>query len=82
LRDPYSAVYTFERPVRAWGFFGEDPIRWVVCGTVNAKNAFGGYVGAKHFMAHYLHGRIEGVAYDNSIFAADCAKWHAAGYYE
>lgn len=48
LKDPYSAQYTFER----WGipqasFRGATR---TVCGTVNAKNSFGGYVGKRAFM--------------------------------
>jgi hypothetical protein len=48
LKDPYSAQYTFER----WGipqasFRGATR---TVCGTVNAKNSFGGYVGRRAFM--------------------------------
>jgi hypothetical protein len=81
LRDPYTAVYTFERPVRVW-FFADDQIVWAVCGTVNAKNAFGGYVGAKPFVVFYKHSKITSLSYDNSVDAGLCPKWHAAGYYE
>ncbi|HEX9818595.1 MAG TPA: hypothetical protein VGD07_03175 [Methylomirabilota bacterium] len=81
LRDPYTAVYTFQRPVRSW-FFDESQIRWAVCGTVNAKNAFGGYVGAKPFVVFYTYDRIVSVSYDNNLDARQCAKWHAVGAYE
>src|SRR5262245_9869188 len=80
LRDRYSAVYTFRRPVRSW--FCSDDIRWAVCGTVNAKNAFGGFVGAKPYVAFFRHGKIESVSYDNSIDAGLCPKWYEAGYYD
>jgi hypothetical protein len=80
LRDPYTAVYTFQRPVRSW-FFSDDQIRWAVCGTVNAKNAFGGYVGAKPFVVFYKYDKIDSISYDNKIDAGLCTKWHEAGYY-
>jgi hypothetical protein len=56
LFDPYSAVYTFSSPKKAWrSQFGTVKYGWVVCGTLNAKNRMGGYVGAKPFyiMIHY-----------------------------
>ena len=88
LKDPYSAVYTFQRPVRSWAF-GDEQIRWAVCGTVNAKNSFGGYVGAPPFVVYYKNGRAVD-AYFNEVdrpnehfsVSRECAKWHAAGYYE
>jgi hypothetical protein len=48
LFDPYSAVYTFNKPVKAWNRI-ENIFGWVVCGTVNGKNRLGAYVGAKPF---------------------------------
>jgi hypothetical protein len=88
LKDPYSAVYTFQRPVRSWAF-GEEQIMWAVCGTVNAKNSFGGYVGARPFVVYYKYGRVVDTWFreintPNEHFGIDreCAKWHAAGYYE
>ncbi|OIQ93746.1 hypothetical protein GALL_243380 [mine drainage metagenome] len=47
LSDPYSAKYTYDR-VRK-----EDARTGVVCGTVNAKNRFGAYVGKTVFVAIY-----------------------------
>jgi hypothetical protein len=59
LFDPYSAVYTFsygpERGV--WVGLGTD-YGWIVCGTLNAKNRLGGYVGAKRFRVLIAHGRV------------------------
>ncbi len=41
LIDPVSAIFTFKK--------GKS--EKVYCGTVNSKNSFGGYVGAKRFIA-------------------------------
>jgi hypothetical protein len=52
LFDPYSAVYEFTRePRHGWVHpVGSPPVfGWKVSGTLNAKNRFGGYVGAKPF---------------------------------
>lgn len=59
LFDPYSAVYRFTYgPERgAWVGLGTD-YGWIVCGTVNAKNRLGGYVGAKRFRVLIAHGRV------------------------
>jgi hypothetical protein len=48
--DPCSAVYEMRAPVRGWERANDGVMRviWVVCGTVNAKNRFGGYVGQRH----------------------------------
>jgi hypothetical protein len=54
LFDPYSAVYEFGKPVRTWT---DRPV-WVVCGTVNAKNRLGGYVGAAPFYVEIREGSI------------------------
>ena len=61
LFDPYSAVYTFVR-VPMHGFAGNRlegaEIGWVVCGTLNAKNRFGGFVGAKPFRVVIRYNQI------------------------
>ena len=44
LLDPYSAQYTFDMAK-------EDGNIGTVCGTVNSKNKFGGYVGKRWFIA-------------------------------
>lgn len=43
LKDPYSAVVTADTV---------DPDTNVVCGTVNAKNGFGGYTGETAFVVN------------------------------
>jgi hypothetical protein len=49
LRDPESATFTFQSKNYAH----------LVCGTVNAKNGFGGYVGDKRFMASEFSYRMD-----------------------
>lgn len=49
LKDPYSAVFENSYIGRA------DNGAPVVCGTVNAKNSYGAYIGAKKFF--YMRGR-------------------------
>lgn len=61
LFDPYSAVFRFTRtPTRGYGgsVVGGAKIGWVVCGTVNAKNRMGGYVGAKYFAVVISNGAV------------------------
>ena len=55
LFDPYTAKYTFTNPRKGYNRLGGLKYGWYVCGTVNAKNRFGGYVGAKPFyvLIHY-----------------------------
>jgi hypothetical protein len=87
LKDPYSAVYTFQRPVRSW-FYDETQMNWAVCGTLNAKNAFGGYVGARPFAVFYRHRPMVETSLTLTEFFGRsqnpsagrlCAKWHEAG---
>jgi hypothetical protein len=65
LFDPYSAVYEFGAPYagKAWGgaFGGGWKYGYIVEYTVNAKNRFGGYVGAKPYTAVFQNGRLLGV---------------------
>jgi hypothetical protein len=58
LYDPYSAVWTFNAPVKGWNRLGELKFGWALCGTVNAKNRFGGYVGAKPFYVMLHYGKV------------------------
>lgn len=60
LFDPYSAVYTFEYgPERGYWRGLTTTVGWVVCGSVNAKNRLGGYVGAKRFRVIIVKGRVD-----------------------
>ena len=75
LKDPYSAVFT--------GIYGtsinpNSDGSTVYCGTVNAKNAYGGYTGAKKFALilgnTYLWSDIESgfSAADNEFITSIC----------
>jgi len=63
LLDPYSAQYEFSSPSKGytrnapvWGT--TEMFGWKVCGTVNAKNRFGAYVGTTPFFILFKNGRI------------------------
>lgn len=48
LKDPDSAQFTWPNPfVHGWYQrpFGQRYLGWITCGTVNAKNSYGGYTG-------------------------------------
>ena len=50
LRDPKSATYD---DVTAFGFSdNKKKIHYNFCGSVNAKNGFGGFAGAQDFLAN------------------------------
>lgn len=53
LKDPYSAVKKVTRGPR-YGSVREDAYTvwqgWAVCYSINAKNAYGGYTGAKPYL--------------------------------
>jgi hypothetical protein len=59
LKDPYSAMYRFETARKASvkdGIFvgGKTHYGWVVPVWINAKNSFGGYVGAQLFYVMFF----------------------------
>ena len=58
LFEPYSAVYEFTIPKKAYIYNFEYIYGWGVLGTINAKNRFGGYVGAKGFTILIRDGRV------------------------
>lgn len=50
LKDPYSAVYSWEPVQAGWWkdgllYGGKKHVGWVLKGTVNSKNSYGGFVG-------------------------------------
>lgn len=54
LKDPSSATYEFSPigPRKGWaggGLSGPVQYGYIVCATINAKNSFGAYVGAKKY---------------------------------
>jgi hypothetical protein len=74
LFDPYTAVYTFRSPTQAWrSSFSNIQYGWVVCGTINAKNRFGGYVGAKPFYVFIRNGAIL-VNFEEFMAAEGCKQ--------
>jgi hypothetical protein len=58
LFDPYSAVYTFNAPLKVRMAGGPSPFGWAVCGTINAKNRLGGYVGAGDYLVKIRDGVV------------------------
>lgn len=71
---PYDFTYTSFRP----SAFGKQRWVWVVCGTVNAKNSYGGYVGAAAVLVMAENGVVTKVMMDDpsgyAHVAPDCAK--------
>lgn len=69
LKDPYSAVKKVTRGPR----FGHLPSRWVsrppgwiVCYSINARNAYGGYIGAQAYIFVLRDGKVVERMDDNS----------------
>lgn len=56
LKDPLSALYG-DKIVASQA---SGAVAITICGTVNAKNSFGGYTGAKPFMVEMLPGSFFG----------------------
>ena len=73
LFDPYSAQYTFGKPIKRYVRGGEI-FGWAVCGTINAKNRMGGYVGAQQFWVIISHGKIERYFFDKYLAPAACRR--------
>lgn len=74
LRDPLSAQYQFGKPEK---YFirkrGEQAIygAWRVYGNINAKNAYGAYIGFEQFGFLFRNGRIE----QRRVVAFDVEDW-------
>lgn len=73
LKDPDSAKFTWPN-----GFVHrQDPDDWVTCGTVNAKNGYGGYPGRVPVMASMKNGAVLGVVIadqnTDAFLAKECA---------
>lgn len=63
LKDPMSAVYSWNAVVK--GFSGAAPIAgrkltygYLLAGTVNAKNSYGGYTGAVPYQFIFRDGQL------------------------
>jgi len=75
LFDPYSAIYTFDMsPRKGWasGMSGAS-YGWVVCGTLNGKNRYGGYVGAKPIYVMIRYGSVA-MAEEGYLANSYCSK--------
>ncbi len=63
LIDPTSPIYEFDKPRKGYTkqssmFNTQENYGWRVCGAVNSKNRFGGYVGRVPFFALFHGNRI------------------------
>ena len=75
LKDPYSAVYRFDKPYKA--YLREAPVSggaprvfgYIVEVGVNAKNSFGGYVGEKYYRLFIRNGQIQGDVHSTQFFS-------------
>ncbi len=63
LIDPTSPIFEIGKPSK--GYFHTSPVfgtyemfGWKVCGSVNSKNRFGGYVGAVPFIVLFKDGAV------------------------
>lgn len=76
LKDPYSAKYTFVKPARVSCtpnlFFNEQFNLWKVGATVNSKNSFGAYTGAKPYRFWLSKGQVVGVDNFNPVYPNLC----------
>lgn len=83
LKDPDSAQFTWPNSfVHGWYQppFGRRYIGWITCGTVNARNSFGGYVGRTAVVGVIRNGSVIAANMDSSthrdmpFVAAACQK--------
>lgn len=84
LRDPMSAQVRYVAgPAQNWSnFMGDRVFGWGVCYSINARNAYGGYTGARlyYFIIRYdqvateFHDSGESVDIGRSIAQSACAE--------
>jgi hypothetical protein len=63
LIDPTSPIYEFGTPSRGYTkasplFNTQQTFGWRVCGSVNSKNRFGGYVGSVPYFVLFRDGQV------------------------
>lgn len=63
LIDPTSPLYSFRNPAQGYtqenAFYGTQlQFGWIICGTVNAKNRYGAYVGREPFFTLFSEGKM------------------------
>lgn len=66
LKDPDSAKYKFEAPVKGFaqdGFLrgGKKHFGYIVMTQINAKNSYGGYTGAESYAFFFSEGGISDI---------------------
>ena len=63
LKDPASATYQFAEPRKGmtqdgWAVGGKKYFGYIVPVSINAKNSFGGYTGAKQYYFLFSEGKV------------------------
>ena len=80
LKDPESARYKFEVPVKGFsrdGFLngGKKHFGWFVPTSINAKNSYGAYAGEESYVFFFFEGMIldvtEGLKYGMAKYIKD-----------
>jgi hypothetical protein len=78
LRDPQSAQFEWPHGFALSSALSPGAARgWFTCGSVNARNGFGGYSGRKAVMVVVDNGRVTWLDIDNGPYhpvANSCAK--------
>ena len=69
LKDPASAIYECGDPRRGWtNRFGNIAYGWIVYCSVNAKNSYGAYVGARPYGLLFRDDQIVHVDWANAEY--------------
>ncbi|PKG39733.1 hypothetical protein [Psychromonas sp. Urea-02u-13] len=63
LKDPQSALYSFGEPKKGmtqdgWAVGGRKYFGYIVQASINSKNSFGGYTGAKRYYFLFSEGNV------------------------
>ena len=71
LKDPDSAQFTWPNGFRIGWYrppFGKKYVGWITCGTVNARNSFGGYTGRSAAIGIISNGAVIATDIDSSAY--------------
>lgn len=74
LKDPESARFEWPHDFTYGWYrrpFGKKYEGWFTCGTINAKNSYGGYVGRAAAIGFIRDGVVVGVDYDDATARYD-----------
>lgn len=80
LKDPDSAKFDWPNEFTDGWYripFSKKVTGWITCGTVNAKNGYGGYTGPAPVIAAIQNGAVVGLNIDppgSSVVSSICAK--------